>query len=274
MSVYPNGVGIKLNTAAFSNDQIQALKSKLSKKDLIRIYGLAGVGKGTLSKMISESLAIPNIESSLILRCTTLIYETENLEETDENTDLVFDKMKISTNSTGLTFEVDGRIIAKNDLKNSFVDTYVSHYAQNIHIREKFDNALKDLVENKMTTASIFDGRGSHEPYLVEAEEKGFNVIRILVDCDLKTKADRYVQAIIDTRKVENPTYDPNGSEMEELFEEFQKTVAERDQNDIRNILEKNLGLISADSGLLDTANLTPQEALETALSFIETRVK
>jgi cytidylate kinase len=273
MSVYPEGVGTHLKKASFSQDQIKNLKSSLPKNLIIRIYGLAGVGKGTVSKMLADTLSIPNLESSLILRCATFIYKKLDLDLTDKNTDLVFEKMDISVDSGKLIFGMEGEAISKPELKSAFVDKNINTYSSNLYVRSKFDEALDDLVQRVFDSACVADGRGSHEPYLVNAEKHGFKVVRILVDADQKIKAERYYQEYLKQEKVKNPDFQETEDLKDKVLKEFELAILGRDKKDIKNIEDKGIGLISEDSGILDTSYLTPQECLETALSFISSRL-
>ncbi len=273
MSVYPKGIATNLTKTSFSKEKIKKLKNTLPKNLIIRVYGLAGVGKGTLSQMLSETLDIPNLESSLILRCATYIYEKLQLDLTNLNTDKVFNEMDIYVVDGKLKFGLDGEEIKKDKLKNPFIDAHVTKYSTDLYVRQKFDEALDDLVQRVLDSACVADGRGSHEPYLVNAENHGFRVIRILVDTDRKIKAERYYDNYLKNKKKEDPNYQDTNQEKKQILEEFKETIIARDEKDIKNIKEKGIGLISKDSGFIDSSYMTPQEVLETALNFIEQQI-
>lgn len=273
MSVYPENVGIKLTKKSFSSSQIQALKAKLPKNLIIRVYGLAGVGKGTLSKMLAKTLDIPNMESSLILRCATFIYENRNLVLNQENTDRVFEDMDIFVENNELKFGLNGAKIEKSQLKSAKIDKKVTKYSSDLYVREKFDKTLDDLVQRVFDSAIVADGRGAFEPYLLNAEKHDFKIIRILVDADQKIKAKRYYQEYIKNQILDNPDFIETDDLKDKVLAEFEQAILDRDKKDIANIIDKNIGLISEDSGILDTSYLTPQEALETALDFIASNI-
>jgi cytidylate kinase len=136
-------------------------------------------------------------------------------------------------------------------------------------VRQKFDEKLVDLVENKIASACVADGRGSHEPYLVRAEKNGMQVIRILVDADYEVRAERYYQDYLRKQQTNNPNFQETPELRNQVLEEFKQTIVQRDERDAQTIQEQEIGLISPDSGILDTSHKTPQEVLETALTFI-----
>jgi len=267
VSIYPNNIAKKLEYSEYNFDNIEFLKSKLPKNLIIRIYGFAGVGKGTVSKMLSQALDIANVETSFILRCATYIYQDLGLELNNQNTDLVFSKMKVWVDSQSLKFEYKDKPLTSIELKTPQVDQQVPIVAQNQYIRDKFDDYLDNLVKD-MQKAFISDGRGSHEPYLVKAEERGQLVIRILLDASDEVKAERYLAAFI----AKNP--EANKQTQIQVLEEFKNTIIARNNKDAQNIIEKNLGLISSDSGLIDTSNFTTNQVLETALDFINSKLE
>ena len=274
MSIYPENIGIKLTKKTFSKVQIEALKNKLPKNLILRVYGLAGVGKGTLSKMLAQTLEIPNMESSLILRCATFIYENKNLPLNKENTDQVFEDMDIYVENQELKFGLNGAKIEKKDLKTANIDKKVTKYSSDLYVREKFDKALDNLVQRVFDSAVVADGRGAFEPYLLNAQQYGFQVIRILVDADQKVKAKRYYQEYVKNQILANPDFIETDNLKDKVLKEFEQAILERDKKDVANIEDKKIGLISQDSGILDTSHLTPGEVLETALSFVENQLK
>lgn len=267
MSFYPSNITPKLEYSSFDLNNVSSLKTRLPKKSIIRIYGLAGVGKGTVSKMLADTLGIANVETSFILRCVTYIYLDLKLELNDTNTDLVFSKMKVWIDDKSLKFEYKDTLLDTKDLKTPQIDKQVPIFAQNQHIRNKFDSYLDTLVQN-IELPFIADGRGSHEPYLVKAESRGQKIIRILLDASDEIKAERYLAAFI----VKNPAATREQQLL--ILEEFKNTILVRNTQDVENIIKKNLGLISSDSGFIDTSNFTPAQVLETCLAFIEKKLQ
>lgn len=266
MSIYPANIAKKLEYQLFNLENITDLRNSLPQNLIIRIYGFAGVGKGTISKMLSDALGVANLESSFILRCATYIYLDLKLELDDDNTDLVFSKMKVWMDDKALNFEYNGISLTAKVLKTPEIDRNVAIFAQNQHIRNKFDDYLDCLVKESKKPF-IADGRGSHEPYLVKAEQRGQPIIRILLDASDEVKAERYLASYL----IKNPQ--AKKEEQAKILEEFKNTILVRNDQDAKNIIEKNLGLISTDSGLIDTSDLNPNQVLETSLNFIQKRL-
>ena len=272
-SVYPEGVGINLSYQKFSHTQVKSLKQNLPKNVLIRVYGLAGVGKGTLSKMLAETLEIPNLESSLILRCVTHIYLDKDFDLTETNTDLVFKNFKIEIKNQQLNFTYKSKILPKEILKAPIIDKNITKYSSNLYVRKKFDQSLSNLVQKSLKSAAVADGRGSHEPYLIEAEKNNFLVIRVLLDAKTEIKAERYYENFVKIEKAKNPDFQETESKKQAVLKEFEKNILDRDQKDVQNILDKKIGLISEDTGVIDTSFLTPNQVLETVLNFVQKKI-
>jgi len=266
---YPKNIGKILEKATFSQDQLESLKNNLSKKVIIRVYGLAGVGKGTLSESLAKSLQIPNLESSMILRIATFGYLKLGLELSDLNTQKVFEKIDIKVVDNSLEFYFENKFVDRKSLKNPVIDKNVTDFSSDLFVRQKFDDTLDNLVQKVFKTAVVADGRGAFEPYLLKAEKSGFKIIRVLLDSSDEIKAKRYYRGFIKSEKAKNPDFDEKVINKQEFLKEFEKTVVQRNQKDITNILDKKIGLISKDSGLIETSNLSPQEVLETTLDFI-----
>ena len=270
---YPKNIGILLSKNSFDFEKLDFLKSNLSKTVIIRVYGLAGVGKGTLSENLSNILEIPNLESSMILRAATFGYLKLKLELNQQNTKKIFDKISIQIVENCLEFSFEGQVLDKKDLKAPEIDKNVTDFSSNVFIRQKFDETLDELVQETFKTACVADGRGALEPYLLKAEKLGFTVIRILLDSSDEIKAQRYYGSFIKNKKSKNPNFVEEIEHKVEFLKEFEHNIVKRNNKDIQNILEKDLGLISLDSGLIDTSNLSPQEVLEIALGFIQKKL-
>lgn len=267
---YPSNIGIKLSKNSFDFKNLEELKKNLPKKAIIRVYGLAGVGKGTLSENLAKILEIPNLESSLILRAATFGYLKLDLELSEQNTQKIFEKIDIKVVDNHLEFYFERQLLSKKQLKSPEIDKNVTNFSSNVFMRQQFDETLDELVQQTFETACVADGRGALEPYLLKAEKSGFRVIRILLDSSDEVKAKRYYENFIKQKKDKDPIFVEQMEDKEEFLEQFEKTIVQRNNKDIQNILDKNLGLISQDSGLIDTSEFLPQEVLETALDFIQ----
>lgn len=264
MSVYPD-IGFKIDKITDSRD-FSYLKNNFPKKTIIRIYGFAGVGKSTLSKKIAEFLELPYLVTGYIIRAITRLYLDSNLEITENHTDILLKKLEVKLTSNGLIFFINKQEYLPQLLKNSEIDTNITKYAKDPYIRYKFDNILREMIFSSNITSLITEGRGSHEPYIVELEKKGYNIIRILVDCDLEVKAKRQLYDY----RLKNPNEIFNEKEKLDIIK---KEIKDRDNKDKQNILEKKLGLISDDSGVLDTANMSEIEMVNSCLYYIENKI-
>jgi cytidylate kinase len=269
MSVYPKNVGNPIIPTSFSLEQTWQLKDSLPKNLIIRIYGLSGVGKGTVSDKLAEVLAIPSLNTGLIWRAITFLALDRGIEPTTTQTQEITDNLTTGLDLDGLNFVYEGKKLTISDLKNNLIDKEVFKFAQNQILRDLFDQILTQIVLDKGNTPIISDGRGSHEPYLVEAEKRGYQIIRILVDCNLEVKTQRYFLQYAKS----HPDFHDSPEVHAKLLEQFKKDIFTRDEQDVANIVAKNLGLISEDTAILDNSYLNPEQTLQSALAYIQSRV-
>jgi len=265
MSIYPSGIGQIIPLIDFNPSQINILKHNLPTKLIIRVYGLAGVGKGTLSDSLAKFLAIPNIDSGKVWRAITYIYSNLNLEINDANTDLVFSKLQTFLDADKVGFQFQGEILTYDKLKNGFIDSRVSHYARNLYAQSRFFQHNADFYLNVLNQPFVYDGRGSNSPDVTIAEDNGFKIVRVLVDCSDTTKWQRYYQAIL--RK--DPSLDDNDEVRAQLREEFEINIIQRNIRDIQTQQELGNSLITADSGILINDNMNVEQMTQSTLAFI-----
>lgn len=257
ISPFPNGIGQIIKYKAFDYRQ----KIELPPKTIIRIYGLAGAGKGTLSNQLVDTLNVINLETSNILRTCTWIYKTLDLEFNDRNTDKVFAEFKVSLNHKRLEFFWKGKILSATELRSEVVDQNVPIYSGDPYFRSKYYNIINYILENLVSSPVILDGRGSNTPYLEKAEKSGFNIIRIFLWVNKQVSFKRYLsRKNISSEDILN---------LETIKNEFEKNVIQRDISDFRNTVTNNLGSISKDTGIIDTSDLLPSQVQEIALNFI-----
>ena len=262
LSPFPNNVGTILNSTSI--DIEKHLITDIPKKTIIRIYGVVGSGKGTLAKQLCQNYPFTNLETSNILRSATWIYKTLNLEFSKENTDKVFDQIDIKIEGKKLIFfwnKQDKQIKLESvELRSNVVDQYVSTLSGDPYFREKYYNKINFILENLVDSPVILDGRGCDTPYLREAEKNNFKVIRIFLWVNEEISYDRFLSRLNITETIETKS---------SLKLKFTENVLNRDKKDYENVISNNLGTISADTGIIDTSHLSPEQILEITLGFI-----
>lgn len=273
MSIYPDSLGIHLSKNSLTFDQIENIKSSLPKNVIVRIFGFAGAGKGTLSQILSSYLSIPNVESSLIWRAATHIFEELTLPITPKNGKLVFSKIQTTTGEGNtLNIVYDGILLEKSVLKRSFIDEKVSIYSSVDFLREEFYDKLVSFLKS-ISSSCILDGRGAYPRYIKDMEANGYNIIRIFLDARDDVKAERYYLAKIGKLKLKNSNFVESESEKIKIINEFKLAIVERNKNDWETWLRLNMGTLTEDTGVLDTSDLNEQETAQTALAFIKSRI-
>jgi|GEM_PF-5734719 len=264
----------KLPFQKFSSQQIENLKKNLPKKFVIYVYGLGGTGKGSLTNSLSLNLEIPLLEASLFYRASTYIYTQLKLPFSKDNTDLVFDKMNIEIRNGRLYIMYAGVPIARNSLKNNFIDSHVNKYSKEPYLRQKTNDFVFELITKKLASACIVDARGSNPPFIQKAQtEKQFKVVRICLQAEFEEKVRRIYEDQLKQAKTANPYFDENSQEAQAFYQKARQTLEKRDKKDLETQQKMKIGVTSEDSGVIDTTDLSLEEVLQTALSFIYKKI-
>ena len=274
MADYFGAHNLFLEPVIFGPQKIESLISKLQKnpKIIISVFGLAGVGKGTLSDLLAKNLLIPNLDTGKIWRAITYIYTTLSLEISPQNTDLVLSKLHIIAKSSQLEFHFEDQKLLHTDLKNGLIDSKVSIIAGDNYTHQQFFIRCLEVYQ-KIDTAFVRDGRGASPKDIRLAETDGFRVIRILLDCSDKVKWERYYNNIFLNKRGNNLNLE-NTQEFEiKLRKEFETNIIARNNRDILNQQELGNGLITPQTGVIKSDNLGPEEVLQITLNFIDQEV-
>jgi cytidylate kinase len=268
LSPYPNNIGKILNP--------QPHQFELDKKTIIRIFGLAGAGKGTLAKQLVDYYNIDNLETSYILRSATYIYLQLGLKFNDANTKKVFDQIEISfKGSRNLNFmwrKDNGSGIGLFDkhLRSNEVQAKVAVFSGDPFFRNEYYKMINYILNELVNKAVILDGRGSNTPYLNQAEQDGFRVIRIFLWASEKSSYERY-KAAYKIRNEITGLYWLSEDE-EKCRAEYKTNISDRNIQDYENAVSNDLGLLTPETGIIDTSDLAPIQVLQVAVDFIQTQ--
>ena len=260
-----------LDKTSFPIEEIPDLKTKIPAKTIISIFGLAGVGKGTLSQMLADKLVILNIDTGKIWRALTYIYTSLNLEINNENSDLVFQKLDVLVENGELKFRFEDKILAHTDLKNGLIDSKVSLIAKDDYTQQKFFTKCLEIYQSIGNAAFIRDGRGASPKDIMLAENNGFRIIRIMLDCSDRIKWKRYYQNIFINKRGNNSNLEDSPELEIKLRKEFEINILERNERDIQSQIKLGNGLITENTAVLINDNLAPQEVLDIVLSYLNT---
>jgi cytidylate kinase len=272
LSPYPNNIGKILNP--------QPNQFELDKKTIIRIFGLAGAGKGTLAKQLVDYYNIDNLETSYILRSATYIYlelmkESPSIEFNKENTKAVFDQIYITFSNKKLHFSwfrIHNNTIQLTDteLRSNEVQAKVAIFSGDSFFRNEYYKKINYILNELVDKSVILDGRGSNTPYLNQAEADGFKIIRIFLWAGEESSYQRYKTAYIERNNLQNSFW-TNDINLK-CKSEFKTNIADRNIQDYENAVSNNLGLLTAETGIIDTSDLTPIQVLQIAVDFIQSK--
>lgn len=262
ISPYPNNIATVLDYQAFDQSKIK----ELSKKTIIRISGLAGSGKGTISKLLCQKINLINLETSYILRCATWIYESLGLEFNDENTKKVFDQIEINLPGQSLEFQWNEALLSDQELRSNLVQQNVAHNSGNPFFRARYYDKISYILNNLISAPVILDGRGFNTPYLNQAKNDGFTIIYFFFWVNDESNYERYKTAYLERNKIEEIV---NEGIENQIQLEFKKNILDRNYQDYVNAKENNLGAIIPESYIVDTSNLDPNQVLEIVLNKI-----
>lgn len=263
LSPYPNNIGKILQPKP---DQF-----KLGQKTIVRIFGLAGAGKGTLAKQLVDYYNIDNLETSYILRSATYIYLQLELEFNNDNTTKVFQQIEITFENKKLSFIWKKDLFTKIqltdlELRSNMVQEKVAILSGNPLFRAQYYERINYILNHLICRPVILDGRGSNTPYLNQAENDGFKVIRIFLWADTQSSFERYKIAYKQRSQIN--IWSDNDEFKCKL--EFKTNIADRNLQDYQNAVSNNLGLLTPDTGIIDTSDLTPIQVLQVAVDFIQ----
>jgi cytidylate kinase len=267
LSPYPNNIGKILNP--------RPQQFELDKKTIIRIFGLAGAGKGTLAKQLVDYYNIDNLETSYILRSATYIYLQLGLEFNDQNTKKIFEQIDVSFYKNKLHFKWikasnDKKDLSDTELRSNQVQAKVAIFSGNPEFRSQYYEKINYVLNNLIDCAVILDGRGSNTPYLNQAEKDGFKVIRIFLWASEKSNYERYKAAYKIRNEITGLYWLPEDEA--KCHAEFKVNISDRNIQDYENAVNNNLGLLTPETGIIDTSNLTPIQVLQVAVDFIQTQ--
>ena len=261
MFPYPDNVGIIIPVSKVSTN-IDLTDLDL-KNTIITVYGLPSTGKGTLSKIIAKKLNLPVFDTGVLYRVVTLFLTSQNLEVSDDsisgfrsNLDLVLKDGKITT-------ELFGSELKNTQIRNPEIDKKMGDFTKLPIVRAVVDELIAGFV---LKSSFVTDGRGAFDGYLVQAESQGIKVIRVLLQAQ---QNERIRRRFIDYLSLERGK-ELSSKDVENLWKKCEEVVKYRDEEEVLKDKTLGLGMISEDSGILDTTNLSIEEASEAVLGWVK----
>jgi len=268
---YPSGVGRPVAKALFPTKNIPTLKKKLPKNLIIRVYGLAGVGKGSLSFGLAKLLDIPHLEISYILRAITYIFERYNMPMTHENIRLAFIKLGVFIDANHvLQLQYAGALLDRSDLKNSAIDIHIAKYSADNVVRHYYNHYVSQFLQQYTSSPIVLDSRGAMPPYLENAIKNGKDIVQFLVLSSETVTFERYYTAKVVEMHHLNPHFHPTQATRQLIHDQFEQDVLMRNESDIVMIISHKIGLIAPDSYLIDSSQMSIDEMIGGALTTLD----
>lgn len=293
-----------LQPTSFDQEQTQKLRERIPQNLIINICGMAGVGKGTLCEELAQRLNIPYVYTGKIWRAITYIYIHYNCPISQENNCKILsllgcqlqnnevqfyyhDLSKIPSlkdkHLTEIKFPVLQRALLEyaqesicplshHDLKNAVIDSKVPVYAGDWDLHQQFFQKAVEVYQS-IQKAFVRDGRGANPVDLRKMEEKGFQVLKILLDCRDEVKWQRYKKAVFYNRRANNWNIENTEEFEQKIWLEFQENILKRNQKDQEIQTKLGNNLISSDTVLLDNSDLSIEETVQTALAYIDSQI-
>ncbi|GAB4144624.1 MAG: (d)CMP kinase [Patescibacteria group bacterium] len=258
MYPYPDNIGATINPT-------NEFKHKIDKIDrcIITIFGLPSTGKGTVSKIVAKELKLPVFDTGLLYRVFTYFMLQKQLPELSHDLLLEFQsKIRLELIQNTITFELDGEKLPINILRGPEIDQYITLYPKLPEVRDVVNKIIAQFVN---TTSFVTDGRGAFDAYLMEAEKTGKKIIRILLQAE---QSERVRRRFIDYIQLERGKKLSSES-VAQLWKTCEQIVQKRDAEEIEKEAKLGLGMVSEDTGILDTTNLTVDQVCNSLLNWI-----
>lgn len=213
----------------------------MSKKLIIAIDGLSGVGKGTLAKALADKLSLPYLD-------TGLLYRAVGRKMLDKNT------TADSATVIHIAEQLTDKDWNRDDLRTPEVDKAASQVAAQPKVRA----ALLDMQRYFATQQGVvMDGRDIGTVIFPNAD------IKLFVVASAQVRAERrWLQY----------TQDPKDPMKAEQIKKIAIELSERDKADASRAVAPLCP--AEDAHIIDTDHLNADEVLTQALAIIQTQVR
>ena len=259
MYPYPEGVGLIIPQFPINSSKINQIDLK---NTIITIFGLPSTGKGTLSKEIAKRLSLPVFDTGVLYRVATYYFLSRELDVSSETLEKFKELVSLELENNQITVSLEGSKLDNSKIRNPDIDTKIGLYAKQPTIRAVVDSLIASFV---LKTSFVTDGRGANDGYLLEAEKQGFKVIRVLLQAE---QSERIRRRFVDYLALERGK-EITASIVENLWKTCEETVKLRDEEEIIKEKTLNLGMVTDQTGVLDTTHLGVNEAVEAVLGWL-----
>ena len=216
---------------------------------IITIDGPAGVGKGTVAKIVSKSLGFKYLDSGAMYRALALFADLNNVSEKDSDK---LKKLLIDLHIQFIDNEEGERVLLNSDdvtedIRTNEISTLASKFAANEVVRKILREMQRRMIKNKDFKA---EGRDMGTYVFPDAEHKFY------LDADLEVRAKRRATQLKEILGI-------NINE-----DRVSKEIGDRDNLDMtRDSCPLHP---AADAVIIDTSNMTIEEVVTKIKSVID----
>lgn len=216
---------------------------------IITIDGPAGVGKGTVAKIVSKSLGFKYLDSGAMYRALALFADLNNVSEKDSDK---LKKLLIDLHIQFIDNEEGERVLLNSDdvtedIRTNEISTLASKFAANEVVRKILREMQRRMIKNK---DFIAEGRDMGTYVFPDAEHKFY------LDADLEVRAKRRATQLKEILGI-------NINE-----DRVSKEIGDRDNLDMTR--ESCPLHPAADAVIIDTSNMTIEEVVTKIKSVID----
>ena len=222
------------------------MNNDYTKPFVVTIDGPAGLGKGTISKLVSKALGFRYLASGAIYRIIALKAKTNNLDTNQINQILkLIDGLEIN-------FADEKVLLGSKDItdliRSELIGKFASEIAKNELIREKILGLQKSFFK---PPGLVADGRDMGTEVFAEAK------VKIFLTASIEERANRrYKQLILKENNVN----------LSDLFE----AIKLRDESDTNRKISPLKA--AEDAYLIKTDNLSISQAFEKVMEIIRSK--
>lgn len=212
---------------------------------IVAIDGPAGTGKGTVTKLIAQSLKLVNIDTGAMYRCVTLECLKQGVSENEE------EKIKRILENIDIKLEKEQKVFlngkdVSREIRETRIDENVAKFA-----------ALK-VVRDKLTP--IQAKMGTNQDVIMEGRDIGTVVfpnanIKIFLDCSLEERAKRRYKQNLQKG-------------IKDSYEQVLNGMIERHKLETEREIAPFVK--AEDAILIDTTTMTIEEVVDTIVQIIE----
>lgn len=219
---------------------------------IVAVDGVAGSGKGTITKIISERLNLIAIDTGAMYRCVALecinrkitCEELEKIKEVLENIDI-----EIKREGSNQLIFLNGKNVTR-DIRTIEVDKVVAKFAAIKEVREKITPIQRKMAENNDI---IMEGRDIGTVVFPNAD------VKVFLDCSVEERAARRYRQNIE--KGIQSTY-------EEVLEGIKERHRLETEREIAPLIQ------APDAVYVDSTGMTIEEEVQAVIKIIEEKRK